>query len=74
MLDDTGSAKGFCKNPYCNKGEDGKKAIVAVRNLREGPGYCSRPCASMSRYKNRYRGTNSGPVDAKVFHDRMNKA
>ena len=74
MLDDTGSARGYCKNTYCNKGVDGKKAVVAVRDIRKGPGYCSRPCASMSRYKTRYRGTNSGPVDISVFHDKMSKA
>ena len=74
MLDDTGNAKGYCKNVYCDKGEDGKRAVVAVRDLRDGAGYCSRPCASMSRYKKRYRGTNSGPVDPEIFHDKMNKA
>lgn len=44
------------KCPVC-----GKKIIQ--RSTRGKVNYCSRVCASQSRYATRYRGTNSGPMD-----------
>ncbi len=37
---------------------------IVVRSLRDKkPNYCSRVCASRSRFLTRYRGTMSGPLD-----------
>lgn len=67
------SIKGVCANPYCTKGLDGKRAIVAIRDTRKNIEYCSNSCKSMSRYKERYRGTNSGPLSKKTMEDKMSK-
>lgn len=46
--------------PVCGK-------EVPLRNVRDtragGASYCSRVCASQSRYNTRYRGSLSGPYD-----------
>jgi len=45
------------KCPVCGKS-------VPVRTTRsKKPNYCSRACASQSRYATRYQGTFSGPKD-----------
>lgn len=65
------SVKGVCANPYCNKGKDGKRAEVAIRDARKGAGYCSKPCASVIRYKKRYKGTMSGRAEVGYIRDKM---
>lgn len=51
---------GVCSNPGCNV-EVPQRNVHDVRNNK--PNYCSRVCASQSRYATRYRGTLSGPMD-----------
>lgn len=47
----------FSKCPVC-----GKEVIIrSTRDLKSQ--YCSRICAAQARYKRRYQGTNSGPMD-----------
>lgn len=42
-------------------------AIVPIRDIRSQKGtYCSRKCASQTRFQTRYRGSNSGPADRPV--------
>lgn len=66
------SVAGLCSNTYCKKGKDGKRAPVAIRNVRT-PSYCSQACNQMmSRYKDRYKGTNAGPLSKKTVEDKMN--
>ncbi len=55
------SEKGEC--PICGK-------EVVVRSTRGKKDYCSRACASMDRYSERYRGTNSGPMDRPKMKDK----
>lgn len=46
--------------PVCGK-------ITPRRDIRDKkPQYCSRICARMSDFKNRYRGSLSGPFDRPV--------
>lgn len=65
------SAKALCANLYCNKGKDGKRAEVAIRDAKKAAGYCSQPCASMARYKKRYKGTMSGRANVEYIRDKM---
>lgn len=67
-----GNTRSVCANPYCDKGENGQRSIVAVRDARSGPGYCSRGCGQAMRYKKRYKGTNAGPVNRETMRDKMN--
>lgn len=48
------STAGKC--PICGK-------PVVLRSTRGKVAYCSRTCASMTRYATRYRGTGAGPMD-----------
>jgi hypothetical protein len=52
--DSMGRTHGKC--PNCGKD-------VLVRSTRDTGTYCSRVCAAQARFKTRYRGTNSGPMD-----------
>jgi hypothetical protein len=66
------STQGICSNKYCTKGKGGKRAPVAIRDARK-PSYCSQSCKQMmERYKNRYRGTNAGPLSRETINDKMN--
>ncbi|MEK6881606.1 MAG: hypothetical protein AABY22_18440 [Nanoarchaeota archaeon] len=65
------SVQGLCSNSYCTKGKDGKRQVVAIRDTRK-KSYCSQACRQMmERYKNRYRGTNSGPLSRETINDKM---
>ena len=49
--------RSFSKCPICHK-------EVIVRSTRDtSDQYCSRICAAQARFKTRYVGTNSGPMD-----------
>lgn len=48
--------KGKCKT--C-----GKDIVVRSTRGKDAEGYCSRPCASMERYKKRYVGGRAGQYD-----------
>ena len=63
-----------CANPYCNKGKDGKRAPAAIRDTRQGAGYCSRSCGSIIRYKKRYEGTMSGRANIEHMRGKMSRA
>lgn len=67
------SIKGLCANAYCDKGTDGKRKEVPIRDTRGGGEYCGRSCASMARYKKRYQGTNAGPLNRDNIQNKMNK-
>lgn len=51
------------KCPVCGK-------EVLIRSTRGKVAYCSRACASMSRYGLRYKGTKSGPMDRPKMVDK----
>ena len=68
------SVRGLCANVYCNKGAEGKRAEVPLRDTKGAAAYCSRPCASVVRYKTRYRGTNAGPVSREEIQKKMSQA
>lgn len=55
------SKKGKC--PVCGK-------PVVIRSTRGKANYCSKVCASQSRFATRYQGTNSGPLDRPSLKDR----
>lgn len=56
------------------KSKEGKCPIcgtaVVVRSTRGRPNYCSRTCASQSRYATRYRGSMSGPMDRPTLKEK----
>ncbi len=52
QFNETKSKEGAC--PVCGK-------AVVVRSTRGKVSYCSRVCASQSRFSTRYKGTMSGP-------------
>ena len=55
QTDSLGRTVGQC--PACGK-------EVIIRSTRDKkPQYCSRVCAAQARYRTRYYGTNSGPLD-----------
>lgn len=55
---ETNSTAGKC--PVCGN----PVPVRSVRDVRANkPSFCSRVCASQSRYSTRYRGTLSGPLD-----------
>lgn len=60
QFNETQSVQVPCANPGCSN-------VVVSRSVRDtrggGPSYCSRVCASQSRYSTRYRGSLSGPAD-----------
>ncbi len=55
------------KCPVCDK-------PVVQRSLRDTrankPSYCSRVCASQSRFNTRYRGSSSGPLDRPTLKEK----
>ncbi len=62
----------LCANPYCQRGSDGGRQLVALRDIRGKESFCSQACQAMMRYKKRYKGTNAGPVDSGTIRDKMN--
>lgn len=55
---ETNSSTGKC--PVCGK----PVPVRSVRDTRSNkPSYCSRVCASQSRYATRYRGSLAGPYN-----------
>ncbi len=55
QTDSMGRTVGNC--PVCGK-------EVILRSTRDkNTQYCSRICAAQARFKTRYSGTNSGPMD-----------
>ena len=66
------SVQGICSNIYCKRGVDGKRGVVAIRNIRE-LSYDSQACKQMmERYSKRYKGSMTGPADRQVIDDKMN--
>ena len=68
-----GSITDKCRNPYCIKGEDGGRKTVAIRNSREGGGYCSKSCESINRYKKRYTGSLNGRATQNMLREKMSQ-
>ena len=60
---ETNTTTGKCSNPGCGKD-------IPTRNIHDvrknKANYCSRVCASQSRYATRYKGSLSGPMDKPV--------
>ncbi len=61
QFEEPASKKGKC--PVCGK-------EVVIRSTRGETAYCSRACASMKRYSERYEGTNAGPLDRPKMKDK----
>lgn len=58
------NAQKTVKCPVC------QEVDVPVRDVREKPNYCSRKCASQSRYATRYQGSLSGPMDKPTLKEK----
>lgn len=62
---ETKSTQGKC--PTCGK-------PVVIRSTKGKVAYCSRVCASQTRFAQRYTGTNSGPMNrpSRIQKTKMN--